>query len=361
MKICVNSTFSYIKFNLNYGSALQIYALQSYLRNRGHDVFLLRDYRANPKYIINRFKNARFPKEFYSKIIALIKLQNFLRKHVRLSPRGYFSYKALVKHCPQADCHIVGSDQVWHNANNFRYLTYVPEKYLKLSYAASFGRVNISQDMKKQIKPYLKRFDGISVRESSGVEIIRSIGLDAIHVLDPTLLLDMNCYPDVEVHVKNAYIYCYFLNLKSKQDVMFEEIVSFSALHKVSLYVTAPLNYPLFCGKEAGFHLVFPSVYEWLGFYKNANCIFTNTYHGLLFCIIYKKQFVLFVQSGSGAAENERFVSILKLLDLTDRMVETGTADFDDLIYTPIDWNKVYVKLELLRKITDDFFTLYGI
>ena len=56
---------------------------------------------------------------------------------------------------------------------------------------------------------------------------------------------------------------------------------------------------------------IFPTVEKWLGLYKNANCIFTNTYHGMLFCIIFKKQFLFFVQKGSGAAENDRFYSLM--------------------------------------------------
>lgn len=357
MKISVNSTFSYIKFNLNYGSALQCYALQRFLRDRGHDVSLVRDYRANPVYILKRFRNMRYLRHFLAKANAQIRLQGFIRRNIALSPRAYFSYSALKKHCPDAQCHIAGSDQIWHNANNFRYLTYVTDDKLKLSYAASFGKARISEDMKETIKPYLARLNGITVREKSGVEIVNSIGFQAQQVLDPTLLLDWEQYP-AAVNQKTSYCYCYFLNVSDREAVYYEKVKEFSSKNNLELIITAPLNYPLFLEQNP----VFPSVEEWLGYYKNADCIFTNTYHGLLFCIIYKKQFLFFVQQGNSKAENERFYSLLSMLNLTDRIIEESNKDnMISLMQNVIDYEKVYEVIREKRQITHDFFSYHGL
>lgn len=357
MKISVNSTFSYIKFNLNYGSALQCYALQQALKHRGHKVSLLRDYRANPVYILKRFKNIRYFNAFLQKAKAQIRLQKFIRKNIELSRDAYFSDFGLRAHGPDTDCYIVGSDQIWHNANNFRYLTYAPDDKLKLSYAASFGRASISEEMKNTIKPYLKRFDGITVREASGVDIINSMGYDAEQVLDPTLLLDWEEYPYKE-NCKTNYCYCYFLNLSRKSDIPFDVIRDYSNKNDLELLITAPLNYPMFLDE----YLLFPSVEEWLGFYKNADCIFTNTYHGLLFCIIFKKQFLFFLQNGGSEAENERFYSLLKMLNLSSRIVskDNGLEVFEKM-QIPIDYESVYKTIGEKRKITDRFFEKFGI
>lgn len=357
MKISVNSTFSYIKFNLNYGSAMQCYALQRYLSKRGHTVSHVKDYRANPVYILKRFKNLRYTKEFFRKAKAQISLQRFINKYIALSERGYFTYSSLVKRCPDAECHIAGSDQIWHNANNFRYLTYVPDDKLKLSYAPSFGKAEIPDDMKDTIKPYLARFDGISVREKSGVDIIRSMGYDAEHVLDPTLLLDMEEYPAAPVD-KHGYCYCYFLNLLDQSHVSFDQIAAYCEETGKELLVTAPLNYPLFLNNNP----IFPSAEEWLGLYQNADCIFTNTYHGLLFCIIFRKQFLFFAQRGNSEAENERFISLLSLLNLLDRVV----SDVDQNVIRAkmaqmIDYDKVYEVIYRERQVSDNFFAKHGI
>lgn len=357
MKISINSTFSYITFNLNYGSALQCFALQKVLRDRGHEVSLLRDYRANPVYIIKRFKNIRYIRAFIKKAKAQVKLQKFIREYIVLSERAYFSYRGLKKHCPDADCHIAGSDQIWHNANNFRYLTYVPDDKLKLSYAASFGKAQIPDQMRETITSYLARLDGITVREASGVEIINSMGYAAEHVLDPTLLLDWEQYP-IKENGNSNYCYCYFLNLSDKSDISFEQIKEYSRETGRELLVTAPLNYPMFLQDN----LVFPAVEEWLGFYKNADCIFTNTYHGLLFCIIFKKQFLFFAQQGGTEAENERFYSLLKMFNLSDRIITgTGDREIQRKMQMPIDYEAVYAVIREQRQVTDQFFERFEI
>ena len=357
MKISVNSTFSYIKFNLNYGSAMQCYALQRYLSKRGHTVSHVRDYRANPVHILKRFTNLRYTKEFFAKAKAQASLQRFIKKYIALSERGYLSYSGLVNRCPDADCHIAGSDQIWHNANNFRYLTYVPDDKLKLSYAPSFGKAEISESMKETIKPYLARLDGITVREKSGVDIIRSMGYKAEHVLDPTLLLDMEEYPAAKVD-KRGYCYCYFLNLLDKRHVSFEQITAYSKEEGRELLVTAPLNYPLFLEDN----LIFPSAEEWLGLYQNADCIFTNTYHGLLFCIIFRKQFLFFAQHGSSEAENERFRSLLTQLNLLDRVVSDVDQNMiKEKMDQIIDYERVYEVICESRRVSDSFFARHGI
>lgn len=358
MKISINSTFSYIKFNLNYGSALQCYALAEYLKKRGHKPEHLRDYRANPVFIIKRLKNIRYFRGFFKKAGAMHQMQKFIKKYISLSKRGYLSDRALKKHPPQVDCYIAGSDQIWHNANNFRYLTYAPDNSLKLSYAASFGKAEISDDMKNTIKPYLKRFDGISVREKSGVDIIESMGLSASWVIDPTLLLDYEQYPYKKTD-KSNYFYCYFLNIHEKDDVHFSVIQNTAEKVGKNLFVTAPLNYMLFSDDNT----LFPSVEEWLGLYKDADCIFTNTYHGLLFCIIFKKQFIFFTQNRGQKKENERFNSLLSLLCLQDRMVtgENCEEKINALLEKEIDYNKVYEIIAHKREETDAFFESFNI
>lgn len=358
MKISINSTFSYVKFNLNYGSVLQCYALQKYLKDRGHEPEHLRDYRANPKFILKRLVNIRYFGNFCKKSMAMRQMQRFMKKYMDFSKRGYLSDRSLRKNPPAVDCHIAGSDQIWHNTNSFRYLDYAPDSDIKLSYAASFGKAVISDSMKQTIAPLLKRFDGISVREKSAVDIISSMGLEAEWVLDPTLLIDSDRYP-CDSADNGDYYYCYFLNLSDKDSVRYRDIKRISAEKEKKLIVTAPLNYMLFTDDNPAF----PSVEEWLGLYKNAKCIFTNTYHGLLFCIVFKKQFVFFSQTSGQKAENERFYSLLQMLSLEDRMVTSDNAseEIEALLNEKIDYDKVYRIIRQKRQETDAFFRRFNI
>ena len=357
MKVSVNSTFSYIKFNLNYGSALQCFALQRELKKRGHDVSLVRDYRANPVIILKRLRNIRYIKCFLQKAKAQIKLQGFIRRNITLSERAYVSYKGLVKNCPVADCHIVGSDQVWHNANNFRYLSYVPEDKIKISYAASFGKPEITGDMQRAIAPHLERFDGISVREAAGVKILEKMGFAAEHALDPTLLLECDEYPYKEV-AKENYCYGYFLNVNKREDIPMRCLAELCESAGKELLLTAPINYPMFLE----FKPLFPSVEEWLGLYKKADCIFTNTYHGLLFCIIFRKRFVLFLQQGETAAENDRFYSLMEKLGLRERVATAqDTQRIERLMHEDIDYDRVYEVIEKERQRAREFLSRFGL
>lgn len=356
MKISINSTFSYMKFNLNYGSVLQCYALQVYLKERGHIPEHVQDYRFNPMQIIKRLRYIKYFKYFCRKAVAQFKVQIFIKKYINLSKRKYFSYKALVKNCPDAECHITGSDLVWRDSKNFRYLTYVPNKKIKLSYAASFGKQKITSNMEEIIKPYLMSFNGISVREKSGVEIIKKMGYNAEHVLDPTLLLDWDKYPIKEGENRN-YCFGYFLNLNTIGDIPYNDIKEIAKKDNKKLIITAPLNYPMFLGTAK---LEFPMIEEWLGYYKNADYIFTNTYHGLIFCIIFKKQFVVFIQGNS--TENERFYSLLEMLELSDRIINVKeTNRIRDKLYEKIDYDRVYKIINDKRIITNNFFSKYGI
>lgn len=282
MKISINSTYSYIRTNINYGSTLQCYALQKYLKKRGHDPEHLRDYRANPVLILKRLKNIKWFKPFCAKAVAQFEMGRFIKDNIAVSTKGYISEKAMYKNCPKADCFIAGSDQIWRNPTGSRFLNYAPDEAIKLSYAASFGRTSLPKEIAEKIKPWLNRFDGISVREKTAVNMVKSIvDKEVVQVLDPTLLLDMDEYPYANIEEKN-YCYCYFLNLGDKKNVSFDEIKRYAADENMKLIVTSPSNYTLFLNENP----IFPTVEKWLGLYKNANCIFTNTYHGMLFCII---------------------------------------------------------------------------
>ena len=357
MKISINSTYSYIRTNINYGSTLQCYALQKYLKKRGHDPEHLRDYRANPVLILKRLKNIKYFKPFCAKVVAQFEMGRFIKDNIAVSTKGYISEKAMYKNCPKADCFIAGSDQIWRNPTGSRFLNYAPDEAIKLSYAASFGRTSLPKEITEKIKPWLSRFDGISVREKTAVNMVESIvDKEVVQVLDPTLLLDMGEYPYANIEEKN-YCYCYFLNLGDKKNVSFDEIKRYAADENMKLIVTSPSNYTLFLNENP----IFPTVEKWLGLYKNANCIFTNTYHGMLFCIIFKKQFLFFVQKGSGAAENDRFYSLMSMLHLEDRMVTSGDAAcISEKMKRPIDYEKVYSVIRSERLRTDAFFEKYG-
>ena len=262
-----------MKNNLNYGSVLQCFALEKYLSDRGHEASVVRDYRMNPIILLRRLKNIRYFRSFCAKLYAQRQVSRFIKNRMLVSKNMYLSYSGLVKKCPDADLHIACSDQIWRNANISRFLSYVPDEKKKISYAASFGQVALSEEMKSIVEPLLRRFDGLGVREQAGVNILHSVGLEGQLVLDPTLLLDSDIYPSVRNEAKVGYSYCYFVNLKKQSDIPFEAIKEYARDYSLEALVSSPTDYRFFQGEK----LLFPSVEEWLGLFQGANCIFTNT------------------------------------------------------------------------------------
>ena len=119
--------------------------------------------------------------------------KRFNAKYLKLT-RHYSSYDELVANPPEADLYIAGSDQIWRtNLNNGKdpafYLQFGGKQTKRISYAASFGLPYLTDGMDYLVKTFLSGLDAISVRESSGIEILERIGLNGTLVVDPVFLL----------------------------------------------------------------------------------------------------------------------------------------------------------------------------
>ena len=184
MKIII-LTFSKVN---NYGANLQCYALAKVLQNLGHDVEIL-DYQLKRSFVKNPIYNIF--SYFQSK-----KFERFREKNLPPFTRHFIDYDDLKKNYPQADCYIVGSDQVWNpnitkNANVMAYFfEFLPKKIKKISYAASFGiEEKDAFNNYSNIGDLLRSFDSIGVREHTGVNLCKVLsGCDASLNVDPTIL-----------------------------------------------------------------------------------------------------------------------------------------------------------------------------
>lgn len=225
----------------NYGQVLQCYALQNFLRMKGHDVFVIRYNREkdilptdilkkiskifNPLFIVSyflrRLEQKKIDKDIYSHNRGF---DDFRKKYIIQSSKEYESFLELRNNPPEADLYITGSDQVWNywNIPIKRYKNVVHAFFLdfggsnikRISYAASWGITNLPQDYKKEIQPLIKRFDYISVREKSGIALCKQCGREnAEWVCDPTLLLCANEYRNLykENNVELPKKYCHQL------------------------------------------------------------------------------------------------------------------------------------------------------
>lgn len=340
----------------NYGGVLQAFALLTFLKNKGYNAYLVdRQWDARRKKTIVYYFQKYF---FHNYIIKNVK--KFCDKWIQ--PRTYkidTQEKMDAINKEGFDAFIVGSDQVWRVEhiggikNNF-FLDFVKDNNVKkLSYAASFGKdtVDGSKEKLAEISKLMKEFDGISVRENSGIKLCKEVfDVDAIQVLDPTLLLNAKDYlPIIEKKYQKRLTKCltvYVLDTKKEKWDIIRNVAQ-----KLGLEINS-INYkknPSLIIKNRGldfYNYVYPPMSNWLRGFRDADFIVTDSFHGMLFSVIFKKQFLIIGNVKRGLA---RFNSFLKMLNLEHRLITENTKDYLDTIENNIDFEKVYEILEQER------------
>ena len=355
-----------LPFNNNYGGYLQAYALMTILKQMGHEVELIyRRHNKRPlKYrLLYSFKTVvkcflriahgpLFSSREYDHRQAGKMMMPFVDKNISPKTKPYFTTVCMEKSCKgKYDVVIVGSDQVWRpmyvpNINDF-FLEFIKDKNVrKIAYAASFGTATpeYTDLQKKMCGKLISEFQAISVREKSALKVIENFGWQVNCmpqlVLDPTFLLPSKEYLK-HIKLKRCdQIFCYVLDRTERTR---ELILYAEKLLKLPCYeILKDVN-------EKNF--LKPSIEIWLSNIYNARFILTDSFHGIVFSIIFNKPFAVYVNKDRGA---DRFVSLLSLIGLEDRMIN-DLSDVDKIINNSIKWDSVNEKLENLRNISIHF------
>lgn len=358
----------------NYGTKLQAYAMQTILQAKSDEVCLIDYYSSFDmrfhvvvakiyKKVRSLFdrkngKDRKVCSEYMEKRHAAI---SSFDKYYDLSPaiRGYANLKAIVG---SYDCFVCGSDQIWAESNNvtdFFNLNFVAGKKPTVAYAPSFGTSQITKPMRKAYREYLRRINFISVRENSGVGIIKQlIGRDVQQVLDPTLLVDKEMWEGLikEDGCKTTgqkYIFCYFLGRNPSHRKFVSHLSRQTGLEVVNI-----AHMKGFCPADeslAGQKLYDVSPPMFLNLIKNAQYVCTDSFHGTVFSIIFGKNFYTFERFISTCQEstNSRIYSLLDMFGLEGRIIKADEISFKGL--TTIDYGTVYRKLHEERGRSLDF------
>lgn len=228
---------------------------------------------------------------------------------------------------------IAGSDQIWRKEFVERYglgmwfLDFVPHDFAgaKVIYGASFGvdKEEYSKQEAESLRPLFEQLTAVSVREKSGLDLLKKYKWtkpDVELVLDPTMLLTNEDYETLIENTKtqaaDGDMFCYILDRAPGIDEKIIDIANKKGLkpHVIELEGSGQV-----------------SIEQWLRYIRDAKYVFTDSYHGLLFAIIFRKPFYLAYNSFRG---NARFDSILDLLSIS---------------LEKLDYEMIYEKLELLR------------
>ena len=345
----------------NYGQLLQCYALQKYLRNMGHEPFLIRyipdkDYKKSPLWIkllkacnpflLYKFLKRNFvhlaTKKVTEKLAAERTEHNrcfddFRNKFLKVSEKVYESYDALFYDAPEADIYITGSDQVFNyhfypqKAINAYFLNFGSPDARRISYGASWGMTMLPGKYKKAIEPLLQKFDYVSVREKTGIDLCRECGRnDAEWVCDPTLLLDAEKYRAIyrenEIRKPDGKFLLLYM-LANECDFDIQTVYDFAASKGLEVvYVTG--NGVLDKRKK-----YFATIPEWLYLVDNAEYVITNSFHCAVFSTIFHKQFGVIPLSGSVGQMNSRFDALFEIREMHKRYVSENDFSILDIAY----------------------------
>lgn len=348
----------------NLGASLQAYALQKYLQDEGHEVEVI-DYK--PRYLSGHNKlwgiyNPKYDKPLIKQLYLLAKLpgrvlslkrkkafDSFTKQYLCLTQR-YSSNEELKANPPEADAYIAGSDQIWNPTfKNGRdpafYLDFVPQNKIKISYAASLATNEIPKECYSFMSQMIKRLDYVSVRESSSIKLINSLGRnDVVAVCDPVFLLSKEEWHHMgnDIGLNNKkYILIYDFD---KSPIIDQIAKTIAKVKGFSIYNVGP-----FKKNFAKRNYTYTGPIDFISLARDASYIISNSFHATAFALIFNKDFCVVKRT---EALNERLVSLLADLQLEEHItsnyhpglldgINYGHINFE--LNKMIDYSKTYL------------------
>lgn len=341
----------------NYGALLQNFALQQAVSKLGHiaETINYKDKYISKPYGIAHLKNKGLFAYLFGVLGYIIylprtkKCKEFKQKIKYSVPLKKENLKSLNS---EYDNFIAGSDQVWNykltGLDDAYLMDFVEDKSKCNSYAASLGFSELEENKRGRYINNLSSYNIITVREKAGETLLRDILKREVEtVVDPCLLLSYDEWQKVIIEPKTDkhFILVYQLGFSP---VLVEQAVKVAKReNKKIVFLPFPVGKPAF-----GKYDVFAGPSELLGYIKKADYVFTDSFHGTLFSILFNKQFYTKI-SGTHAGIGSRISDMLAIFGLEKRLVEytdlNETIDFENI--NPIITIQRERSLKILNKI----------
>ena len=333
-KVLLTTVFS----GYNYGSSLQALAGKTILKELGYDCQLVamkslvkgRDIRLKKLLTIlvrslmlrgkNGSKSLSIYQNSYNKTMIGDSASLFIRFSDEYLQPNYLSWDGMKKAAKEAVACFAGSDQIWNSSTMYvdpmYYLRFAPAEK-RVALAPSFGRDFVADYNKEKIGKWISEFAYLSVREDSGVKLIKEMtGREAIQLVDPTLMVDGETWKNIlGIDDKESnYILAYFLDKPS--ELARKAITELRAALKYEV-IAIPHQFDdmSYCDK-----MVSSGTIEFLDLINNAKCVLTDSFHGTAFSINLHTPFYVFSRAyGTAHSQNSRVESILKKVKMQAR------------------------------------------
>lgn len=341
--ICIVTIISH-----NLGNRLQNYALQEYLLSRNYEVKTIP-------------MSSKSLKESELKFTIKRALSKFIKKYKSVSWQFFNRKINWEKHSVKEnsdeiernyDYFIAGSDQIWNPLFDFNsdreFLTFAP-KEKRIAYAGSIGISELPKEYEEHYAEMFNEFSALSVREDDAAKIIKKLtNRSAKVVLDPTMLLTKEKWEEVtkssRINIKYKYVVKYFLGVRNdKYDKYIE-----NRAKEIGAKVLDITKY----NKENN-DVIGPAEFVYL--IANSNGVFTDSFHGTVFSLLFEKPFVVFdrpPEKGTGNMSS-RLDTLLNKFDIKGQRI----VDDSELgnIQTEVDYKKIDEILQKERKIAEDY------
>lgn len=330
MKIIV-STFNNSKNN--YGALFQSCALSAFLNNLNYDVSYV-TIESRPKLRISRINSAKL---ILKSILNLPHNRSVKRREKKFKQFAsetqnqlIFSHeKDLYDNPPKADVYISGSDQVWNpvTIHDDLFLSYAPENAKKIAYAASMGNEHLPTANEEKFSGYIKRYDCISVREDTIIDLIGKYTTKEVHQnIDPVFLLSKNDWIKLEKSYEKIrfprYILAYIIEWNSDFNKQLSDLKKKTGMPVVSVSIG---NIKKICADQIIYDA---SPNEFLYLLDRADIVVTTSFHGTALAIVYNKPFVALV----GKDKPTRIESLLRHFCLSHSVdAESKKINYDDV------------------------------
>lgn len=351
----------------NYGGILQNYALQTVLKRMGHKVETIvqpwqlhlpvwRMPLAYGKRIVKKYLLRRRARLFYegwynrTQPMLLKNMRRFVSKHIATREVKYFSDIREGEY----DAFVVGSDQIWRPIYSYKPITLAYLDFAKdwnnvrrVAYAASFGTDawEYTPEQTEQCAALARLFDGVSVREEAAVKTCRErLHCEALHVLDPTMLLKAEDYVSLfegqSLEEPRGQLLTYVLDETPEKARIIRQVAD---RHHYEVYRANSRYEDSFAPLE---ERVQPPVEQWLKDFHDARFVITDSFHATVFSILFGKPFVVIGNANRGLS---RIHSLLRMFGLEEHLVHS-VADLNlDRDYAP-DAGRVNEVLEARRR-----------
>lgn len=341
-KVLLTTVFS----GYNFGSSLQALAGKTILKELGYECEVVaqkslvkgRDIRLGKLFTIltrslllrgkSGSKALSTYQGSYNKTMIGDSAERFARFTAEVLQPRYLSWSSLKKEAADCVACFAGSDQIWNSSTMYvdpmYYLRFAPAEK-RVAFAPSFGRDFVAAYNKTKMSKWIGEFAHLSVREDSGVTLIKEMtGKDAVQLIDPTLMVDGETWKrtlGIADRTEN-YILAYFLDKPS--DKARNAILELKdALHCEVIGIPYQFNDMGYCDK-----VVPTGPIEFLDLINNAKCVLTDSFHGTAFSINLHIPFYVFGRAyGSAHSQNSRVESILRKMNMQNRFEPTDAFD----------------------------------